>query len=50
MWKVTGDHKWRDRGWSIFKAIEKETKTSTGYASLSKVDVSPAPKVDSMPR
>ncbi|KAF9561220.1 glycoside hydrolase family 47 protein [Agrocybe pediades] len=49
MWKVTGDKKWRDKGWAIFKAIEKETRTSSGYASLQRVDSSPARKMDSMP-
>ncbi|KAI0083757.1 seven-hairpin glycosidase [Irpex rosettiformis] len=34
MWKTTGDPVWRERGWRIFKALESETKTPSGYASL----------------
>ncbi|KIJ34705.1 glycoside hydrolase family 47 protein [Sphaerobolus stellatus SS14] len=33
LWRTTGDSKWRDRGWEIWSAIEKNTKTSSGYAS-----------------
>lgn len=50
MWKTTGDVRWRDRGWTIFKAIEKETKTASGYASINVVDTSPSPMRDEMPR
>ncbi|KII87481.1 glycoside hydrolase family 47 protein [Plicaturopsis crispa FD-325 SS-3] len=49
MWRTTGDARWRDRGWAIFEAIERETKTASGYASIRSVEVSPAPKEDSMP-
>lgn len=49
LWRVTGDWKWRARGWAIFEAIQKETKTSCGYASLASVELSPARKQDSMP-
>ncbi|KAF8909304.1 glycoside hydrolase family 47 protein [Gymnopilus junonius] len=49
LWKVTGDEKWRSRGWDIFEALERETKTSNGYASLQFVDRIPSQKVDSMP-
>ncbi|KAF7770505.1 CAZyme family GH47 [Agaricus bisporus var. burnettii] len=38
MWKLTKDPKWRERGWSIFEAIEKHSKTDYGYASLSTAD------------
>jgi len=49
LWRVTGDSKWRARGWEIFKAIRRETKTSSGFANLRTVERSPAPKEDSMP-
>lgn len=49
LWRLTGDEKWRDRGWSVFEAIEREAKTSSGYASLSSVESSPAPKKNEMP-
>ncbi|KAJ3560592.1 hypothetical protein NP233_g10736 [Leucocoprinus birnbaumii] len=38
MWKLTGDSKWRERGWSVFESIEKHAKTEYGYASVSGVD------------
>ncbi|KAI0918074.1 hypothetical protein AcV5_002851 [Taiwanofungus camphoratus] len=49
LWRTTGDERWRERGWSVFQAIERETKTSSGYASLASVEESPAPKRDEMP-
>lgn len=50
LWKVTGDWKWRARGWAIFEAIQKETKTSCGYASLRTVERTPGLRENSMPR
>ncbi|KAF8637595.1 hypothetical protein AX17_002664 [Amanita inopinata Kibby_2008] len=47
LWRVTGDFKWRARGWEIFKAIKRETMTSSGFASLKSVENSN--KDDSMP-
>ncbi|KAI0741365.1 glycoside hydrolase [Daedaleopsis nitida] len=49
MWKTTGEEAWRERGWSVFQAIEKETKTPSGYASLQSVASSPGEKKDEMP-
>ncbi|KAH9849925.1 seven-hairpin glycosidase [Lenzites betulinus] len=37
MWRTTGNPEWRERGWAIFQAIEREAKTPTGYASLKKI-------------
>ena len=52
MYKVTGDVRWRERGWAIFEALERETRSGAGYASL--VDVSlpqpGGPRRDEMPR
>lgn len=50
LWRVTGDPKWRERGWKIFQSIERETRTPTGYSSLKSVEQSPAAKGDDMPR
>lgn len=50
LWKVTGDVRWRERGWSIFEALEKETRVGMGFASLKTVETSPAPKYNDMPR
>ncbi|KAF8511343.1 mannosidase [Hysterangium stoloniferum] len=39
MWKTTGDVVWRERGWTIFKAIEKHCRLRGGYASVVNIDV-----------
>jgi mannosyl-oligosaccharide alpha-1,2-mannosidase len=49
LWKTTGDTRWRERGFSIFQAIEAETRTESGYASIEYVDISPSPMRDEMP-
>ncbi|KAI0730937.1 seven-hairpin glycosidase [Earliella scabrosa] len=49
MWKTTGNPVWRERGWDIFEALEKEAKTPSGYASLRSNLQSPAPKADEQP-
>ncbi|KIK61619.1 glycoside hydrolase family 47 protein [Collybiopsis luxurians FD-317 M1] len=49
LWRITGDSKWRNRGWKIFESIERHTKTPYGYASLKTVEVLPAVKDDDMP-
>ncbi|KAJ7879197.1 glycoside hydrolase family 47 protein [Mycena olivaceomarginata] len=50
MWRVTKETRWREMGWRIFEAIERETRTPIGYASLKTVEISPGIKMDSMPR
>ncbi|TFK39934.1 seven-hairpin glycosidase [Crucibulum laeve] len=49
LWKTTGDVRWRERGWSVFKAIEKYTRTKYGYASLASVDDAYPQLKDEMP-
>ncbi|KAH9839937.1 glycoside hydrolase [Rhodofomes roseus] len=49
MWRSTGDPIWRERGWSIFEAIERETKTASGYASSKNILLSPTLLDDDMP-
>ncbi|KZT66155.1 glycoside hydrolase family 47 protein [Daedalea quercina L-15889] len=49
LWRTTGDEVWRERGWAVFQAIEREAKTKSGYASLQSVEKSPAPLKDEMP-
>jgi len=34
LWRTTGDDIWRRRGWEMFEAVEKWTRTDSGYASL----------------
>lgn len=50
MWKTTGDVKWRERGYAIFEAIEKHSRTEYGYASVGSVGYPPYSKIDDMPR
>ncbi|KAJ7625647.1 glycoside hydrolase family 47 protein [Roridomyces roridus] len=49
MWRVTGETRWREMGWQIFEAIERETRTESGYASVASVEVVGGFKSDSMP-
>ncbi|TDL21105.1 seven-hairpin glycosidase [Rickenella mellea] len=49
MWRLTGNAKWRERGWKVFEALEKEAKVGNGYAVLASVLKSPAKLQDSMP-
>ena len=50
MWRTTGDPVWRERGWEIFQAIEKQSKTPSGYASSNNVALDPATQIDEQPR
>lgn len=49
MWRLTRDERWRIHGWNIFQAIERETKTDSGYTSIHNVESSPAAGKNSMP-
>lgn len=49
LWRVTGETKWREMGWRIFEAIERETRTTVGYACLKTVEILPSLKTDAMP-
>lgn len=50
LWKTTGNVKWRQWGWAIFQAIDKQTKTESGFAFVKHVDKLPPPLGDAMPR
>ena len=49
MWRTTGDAKWRDRGWAVFDAIEKHTRTKDAYASVLNVNSVPTHKDNDLP-
>ncbi|THH26373.1 hypothetical protein EUX98_g7818 [Antrodiella citrinella] len=49
LWKATGDELWRDRGWVIFEALEKEARTEVAYAPLKNVAVTDGGQHDDMP-
>lgn len=50
MWKTTGEDSWRERGWQIFRAIERSTRRKTAYASVHGVDTDESYYLDTMPR
>lgn len=37
MYRITGDEKWRNKGWRMFESIIKHTRTAYGHASLTTV-------------
>lgn len=49
MWRTTGDERWRERGWEIFQAIDKRTRTKYGFASARGVSSRKPALVDEMP-
>lgn len=49
MWRMTGNEKWRERGWEVFKSLQRYTRTTYGYASLTSVTVKMPQKKDEMP-
>ncbi|EGN96700.1 glycoside hydrolase family 47 protein [Serpula lacrymans var. lacrymans S7.3] len=49
LWRTTGDERWRERGWSVFQAIQKFTRTKYGYASIRLVDNAFPTMLDEMP-
>ncbi|KAG6890086.1 hypothetical protein C0995_012035 [Termitomyces sp. Mi166 len=49
LWRTTGQEVWRERGWTIFEAIEKHTRTEYGYANVGHVDHLPVQQIDEMP-
>ena len=38
MWRTTGDVYWREKGWMMFKAVEKHTRAPFGASAI--LDVS----------
>ncbi|KAG6333529.1 hypothetical protein ID866_5565 [Astraeus odoratus] len=49
LWRVTGDERWRHRGWRVFQAIEREAKTPAGYACVDRVHTKRPIQLDWMP-
>ena len=37
MYRVTGDDYWREKGWKMFQAVEKHTKTTYGASAITDV-------------
>ncbi|ETN46613.1 uncharacterized protein HMPREF1541_00799 [Cyphellophora europaea CBS 101466] len=34
MYRLTGDQKWRDKGWAMFQAVEPAARTGAGHATV----------------
>ncbi|KAH9012123.1 seven-hairpin glycosidase [Lactarius pseudohatsudake] len=50
LWRTTGDEMWRERGWEVFEALEREARVEGGgYASVENVHHIGGSKIDSMP-
>jgi len=49
LWRMTGNERWRERGWALFEAIEKHSRTQYGYASIAQVNELPAKLLNEMP-
>ncbi|KNZ74566.1 Mannosyl-oligosaccharide alpha-1,2-mannosidase isoform A [Termitomyces sp. J132] len=49
LWRTTGQEIWRERGWTIFEAIERHARTEYGYANVDHVDRLPVEHIDEMP-
>lgn len=49
LWRVTGDVRWRYRGWHVFQAIEREAKTPSGYTCVDRVHMKVPVQLDLMP-
>lgn len=37
MWRTTGDVYWREKGWEMFKAVEKHTQAKYGASAINDV-------------
>ncbi|KAL6866134.1 hypothetical protein ACO1O0_002236 [Amphichorda felina] len=48
MWRITGDHTWREAAWRMWEAIVKETETEIAFATIKDVTTQASPKADSM--
>ena len=49
MWRTTGDVKWRERGYGIFQAIKKHTRTEYGFSTVQERN-GLVEQLDDMPR
>jgi len=51
LWRTTGDEVWREHGWEVFEALQRESRVETGgYAVIENVYMTGGPKQDFMPR
>ena len=51
LWRTTGDVVWRERGWSVFRALLNETRVEgSGFASIHNAYHVGGEKINEMPR
>ena len=50
LWRTTGDVVWRERGWEVFEALQREARVESGFASLANAYHVLGPKRDEMQR
>lgn len=51
LWRITGDEVWREHGWEVFEALEREARLEGGgYACLKHAHSRAGTKTDEMPR
>lgn len=48
MYRITGDMKWREKGWRMFQATESATKTTNGSSAIEDVTSEAPFKLDTM--
>lgn len=48
LYRITGNTTYQDRGWAMFGAIEKHTRTAIAHAALDDVSVPEPPQADRM--
>ncbi|KIW37374.1 uncharacterized protein PV06_10418 [Exophiala oligosperma] len=48
MYRVTGDESWREKGWTMFDAVERATKTDVAHAAIKDVTSQLGEQSDSM--
>ncbi|GAA5991158.1 hypothetical protein JCM5350_001929 [Sporobolomyces pararoseus] len=48
MWRLTGDRKWQDKGWTMFVNWVEHSITESGFATVGDVNKVPVKKEDSM--
>jgi mannosyl-oligosaccharide alpha-1,2-mannosidase len=48
MYRATGDNYWREKGWEMFKAVEKHTNGTYGASAIKDVTSEKASATDEM--
>jgi mannosyl-oligosaccharide alpha-1,2-mannosidase len=48
MYRITGDETWREKGWTMFNAIQQHTRAVHGYSAIGDVTMNPTFQLDAM--